>query len=353
MSEVLLNTLYISQPKTVVSKSKETLKVTYTEDEVQKTFQIPIHNIKSICIFGNTRITPYVLKLCLDHQVSIHFHTENGFLLGHIFGSGDTRYLVRKAQYATSDDPVAAQSIAKMLVAGKIQNSRINLLRSRRESESETEQKQLSKAIRSLAELLKKLERQKKANTLEKALGPIRGIEGMAAKTYFQVFSNMMKQQREYFLFTTRSRRPPLDRINCLLSFLYALTRSDCLTALSVAGIDPYVGWLHTTRAGRPACALDLMEEFRPLAERLAITLINRKQIQKKHFKELEGGSVELTRSGRNAVITAWQKRKKIMVKHELFQQKMYMGHVYLIQAQQLSRWLRKETSHYVPFISN
>lgn len=348
---IIQNTLYLTTPGTVVSKSQKTLKIS-VEDE---TTIIPIHSLKSVCVFGYIRITPQVLNICLKSQVSVHFHTQNGYLLGQAVGSGDTRYLVRKSQYAKAENPEEAREIARIFVAGKLQNSRINLLRARRESDSAEDQKKLTKAIRSLEKLLHKLadEGSTSATTVREALDPIRGLEGIAARHYFEVFSCMMKQQREDFAFSTRSRRPPRDRINCLLSFLYALLRSDCLTALSVAGVDPYIGWLHSTRAGRPACALDLMEEFRPQAERLALTLINRQQIQYEHFRDLEGGAVELTDAGRKIVISAWQKRKQVTLKHELFQENIFMGHVFWIQARLLSRWIRGEIPHYVPFISN
>ena len=150
----------------------------------------------------------------------------------------------------------------------------------------------------------------------------------------------------------TRTRRPPRDRINCLLSFIYALVRHDCLAALTTAGLDPYVGWLHATRAGRPACALDLMEEFRPcLAERLALTLVNRRQILSKHFRQREGGAVEFTDRGRREVIHAWQQRKQTEVKHALFKKNIRLGQVFSVQSKLLARKLRGDIPDYIPFI--
>ena len=353
MSLVIQSTLYLMTAGTVVSKNRKTIKVSIDESSSI----IPIHSLNSVCVFGNIRLTPNVISLCLENQVSVHFHTQNGYLLGQVVGSGDTRYLVRQSQYAKAENPQAACEIARLFVAGKIQNSRINLLRARREAQLKTDCTELTKAIKSHERVLLQLMNEERdgmlASTVREALDPIRGLEGIAAKSYFEAFTYMLKQQREEFKFTKRSRRPPQDRINCLLSFLYALLRSDCLTALSVAGIDPYVGWLHTTRAGRPACALDLMEEFRPYAERLAITLINRQQIRCEHFRDLDGGAVEFTESGRKIVVNAWQKRKKAEFKHELFEQKVLMGHVFSIQARLLSRWLRGEIPHYVPFIKS
>ena len=189
---------------------------------------------------------------------------------------------------------------------------------------------------------------------LREALDPIRGIEGLGAKIYFSVFQYMLKQQREDFRFVTRTRRPPRDRINCLLSFIYALVRHDCLAALTTAGLDPYVGWLHATRAGRPACALDLMEEFRPcLAERLALTLVNRRQILSKHFRQREGGAVELTDRGRREVIPCLATAQANGSKARTVQEKypLNFGQVFSVQSKLLARKLRGDIPDYIPFI--
>ena len=346
------NTLYLTTPRTVVHRDHLTLRV---EIEKQTRLTVPIHHLESICAFGQVVITPPAMALCWDHQVAVHYHTENGYLLAQVLGSGDTRYLLRRAQYAAADSPQEASRIARQFVAGKLQNSRSNLLRAGREAEDDADRTALADAADELAQLIRQLD-----NTppiapdceLREALDPIRGLEGMGAKAYFSVFQLMLKQQREDFRFVTRSRRPPRDRINCLLSFVYALVRHDCLAALTTAGLDAYVGWLHATRAGRPACALDLMEEFRPcLAERLALTLINRRQIEAKHFREREGGAVEFTERGRKEVIQAWQRRKQTEVQHALFKQNVRLGQVFSIQAKLLARKLRGDIPDYIPFI--
>ena len=350
---VLQKTLYLTTSGTEVSKKQQSIVI---KDPEENKTTIPIHNLRSICVFGAIKITPYVLKLCLKHQVSVHFHSENGYLLGQVFGSGDSRYLVRKAQYFSSEDPFYAKEIVTTIVTSKIQNSRINLLRARRESIDEQDKIKLTKAVDSLEKLILQIKQDNDkpiAANVKQALDPIRGFEGMAAKIYFGVFTNMLKKQREYFAFNGRSRRPPLDRINCLLSYLYALLTSDCLVALSVAGIDPYVGWLHSTRAGRPAAALDLMEEFRPYCERIAVTMINREQIQHNHFVYGEGGAVELTKQGKDIVIQAWHKRKQVSYKHQLFKEKIAFTQLFIVQARILSRYLRKDIPHYVPFLAN
>ena len=349
---VIQNTLYLTTRGTVVHRDHLTLRV---EIERQTRLTVPIHHLESICAFGRVVVTPPAMALCWKNQVAIHFHTESGHLLALVLGSGDTRYLLRQAQYATAGDPQDATGIARQFVAGKLQNSRSNLLRSARESGESSDRDELTRAADELAGLINQLGN---AQTLEpncglrEALDPIRGMEGLGARVYFSAFQYMLKQQRDNFRFETRTRRPPRDRVNCLLSFIYALVRHDCLAALTTAGLDPYVGWLHATRAGRPACALDLMEEFRPcLAERMALTLINRRQVDPGHFREREGGAVEFTDRGRREVIQAWQRRKQTEVKHPLFEQNILLGQVFSIQARLLARKLRGDIPDYIPYI--
>lgn len=357
---IIQNTLYLTTPKTVVLRDHLTLRI---EIEKQTRLTVPIHHLESICAFGQIVVTPPAMALCWANQVAVHYHTENGYLLAQVIGSGDTRYLLRRAQYAAADSPEDAARLARQFVAGKLQNSRSNLLRSAREADRASDRTELARAADELARLVRQLSDDLKSEPddtspvdpdcgLRETLDPIRGLEGLGAKIYFSVFQYMLKQQRENFKFVNRTRRPPRDRVNCLLSFIYALVRHDCLAALSTAGLDPYVGWLHATRAGRPACALDLMEEFRPcLAERLALTLINRRQIEPKHFREREGGAVEFTDQGRREVIQAWQRRKQTEVKHPLFKQNIRIGQVFSIQAKLLARKLRGDIPDYIPFI--
>jgi CRISP-associated protein Cas1 len=183
-------------------------------------------------------------------------------------------------------------------------------------------------------------------------LDELRGAEGMGGATYFGVFALLLKQQRDAFTFTGRTRRPPRDRINCLLSFLYALVRHDCIAALTSIGLDPFVGYLHVERPNRPALALDLMEEFRPwLADRLAVTLINRQQIGAGDFKAREGGAVEFTDAGRKRVITAYQQRKQETLQHPLLDQQLRIGQLPFIQARVLARYLRGDLADYIPLV--
>jgi CRISPR-associated protein Cas1 len=230
-------------------------------------------------------------------------------------------------------------------VAGKIQNARNSLLRAARETETESERVQIQGAIDGLARQIKYL-------ADEADLEKIRGAEGMASQVYFSVLSLAFKQQREAFAFVGRSRRPPRDRINCLLSYLYALVRHDCVAALTSIGLDPFVGFLHVDRPNRPSLALDLMEEFRPwLADRLAITLVNRQQVGPEHFTSREGGAVEFTEPGRKLVIKAYQERKQESLTHPLLGQNLRLAQMPFVQARILARHLRGDLNDYVPLV--
>jgi len=190
------------------------------------------------------------------------------------------------------------------------------------------------------------------ATRAKSVLDRVRGAEGLAAQSYFSVFGLMLKQQRETFVFRTRNRRPPRDRVNCLLSFLYALVRHDCIAALTSAGLDPFVGFLHVDRPNRPSLALDLMEEFRPwLADRLAVTLINRQQIGAEHFHEREGGAVELTEPGRKLIIKSYQERKQERLNHPLLDQHLRVSQLPFVQARILARHLRGDLAAYLPLV--
>jgi CRISPR-associated protein Cas1 len=239
-----------------------------------KKLSIPIHMLESICVFGPSTISPPALDLCWEHGVAVNFLSENGYLQARMTGVADTSVTLRRAQFRAADDAAKCAGIARQIIAGKLQNSRNSLLRAGRESEISNDKSQISEATDKLAGQIQELGRWT-ADDLRKtgALDALRGAEGMGSATYFGVFIWLLKQQRGDFTFANRSRRPPRDRINCLLSFLYALVRHDCIAALTSIGLDPFVGFLHADRPNRPGLALDLMEEFRPwLADRLAVT---------------------------------------------------------------------------------
>ena len=350
--EIKQNTLYLTTPNAYVSRDYLNLRVEI-EREVKLT--VPIHHLESVCIFGPASLSAPSLQLCWEHGVPVNYFSEHGYLLGRWEGVPNTSVRLRRAQYRAADSAEASIQIARQCVAGKLQNARQSLLRSARETSSEPERDRLQQTAAEIARLLAALEHavnRSEIGSEEMTVDRIRGYEGQAASLYFEVFDLHLRGQRPDFKFTTRSRRPPLDAINCLLSYLYALLRHDCIAALTATGLDPFVGYLHTERPNRPALALDLMEEFRPLlADRLAITLINRKQIMTNDFVSREGGAIEFTPAGRKTVITAWQSRKQETVTHPLLDQEYRIGQLMLVQARILARHLRGDLPEYLPCV--
>jgi CRISP-associated protein Cas1 len=353
------NTLYLTTPASYVARDHLTLQVEVpvyptdlppqerTRDRATdwRKLSIPVHMLESVCVFGPSTISPPALDLCWEHGVAVNFLSENGYLQARMTGVADTSVMLRRTQFRAADDPARCAAIARQIVAGKMQNSRNSLLRAARENDLPEEQAKLTQVTDGLARQIREL-----ASATQ--LDVIRGAEGLASSQYFAVFSLTLKQQREPFAFKGRSRRPPRDRINCLLSFLYALVRHDCIAGLTAAGLDPFVGFLHVDRPNRPSLALDLMEEFRPwLADRLAITLINRQQIGSEHFREREGGAVELSDVGRRLIIKAYQERKQETLNHPLLDQNLRVAQLPFVQARVLARQLRGDIPDYVPMI--
>ncbi len=367
MSEIIQNTLYLMTPATYVNRDHLTLQVevpVYPADLPAEKRQrdaatdwrkvsIPIHHLESICAFGQINITPPALDLCWEHGVAVNYLSEWGRLHARMSGVADTSVTMRRAQFRAADQPAKCAAIARQMIAGKLQNSRNSLLRAARETDSEDEQERLGDAVEALGRQVIELGYWTDSNLAEEgALDRLRGAEGLAAQIYFSVFELCLKQQRVAFAFINRNRRPPRDRINCLLSFLYALVRHDCITALTAVGLDPFVGFLHTERPNRPALALDLMEEFRPwLADRLAVTLVNRKQVVPEHFREREGGAMEFTDAGRKLVIQAYQVRKQETLQHPLLDQQLRIGQMPFYQGRILARYLRGDIAAYVPLV--
>ena len=341
--EVKQNTLYLTSSGNYVGRDHLTLRV---EAERELKLAVPIHLIESVCVFGHNTFSPAALSLCWENGVAVNCFSEYGRFQGRWEGVANTSVGLRRAQYRLADDPPAAAAVARQCVAGKVQNARQSLLRSAREAEEAAEREKLQGCAGELANILRWLERE--AETVEQ----MRGYEGQAASLYFGVFSLHLRCQREEFRFTTRTRRPPLDRINCLLSFLYALLLHDCIAALTATGLDPFVGYLHAERPNRPGLALDLMEEFRPLlCDRLAITLLNRRQLCVDDFQVREGGAVEFTPAGRKKAISAYQARKQDALTHPLLEQECRYGQLMLVQARILARHLRGDLPQYLPCV--
>lgn len=338
----LLNTLYVLTQGSVLHLDHDTIRLTL---EGETRLRAPIVRVANIVVVGQVTITPFLIHRCAEEGRSIAWLSRNGRFRARIEGPGHGNVLLRRAQHLALSDSGRTSDLARQFVAGKIQNSRQVLLRAAREAVGSLDGPPLAASATRLESVLARL------HTLED-LDMIRGAEGEAARAYFDVFGFMVRGDRAHFLFDGRSRRPPRDRVNAVLSFLYALLRGDCASALEGVGLDAQVGYLHALRPGRPALALDLMEELRPyLADRLALALINRKQLSASDFQSTPGGGIHLSDDGRRAVINAYQKRKEEEVTHRVLDRKVPIGLVPHLQARLLARHLRGDLPHYLPFL--
>ena len=287
-----LNTLFVTTQGAYLSKEGETV-VVKVDSEVR--LQVPVHTIGGIVCFGQVSCSPFLMGFCAEKGVTISYLTENGRFLARVQGPVSGNVLLRREQYRWADDPGQSVAMARGFLIGKIANSRTVLQRALRDHSDKLDEDMLRRAVSLLGRSLEACDKQEE-------LDGLRGIEGDAANTYFGAFDNLIVSQKEAFYFRDRSRRPPLDNVNCLLSFLYTLLVHDARSALESVGLDPAVGFLHRDRPGRPGLALDLMEEFRPfLADRLALSLINLKQVQEKGFKKTESGGVVMDDETRKA----------------------------------------------------
>ncbi len=339
----LLNTLYVMTQGAYVNLDHETLKV---EVEKQVQLQVPLHHLGGIVVMGNVMISPFLLGRCADDGRAIVILDRTGQFKCRMVGKTSGNVLLRQAQYDFVRDDGKAKEIARNIVAGKVRNSREVLMRAARETDNQAESDSLKRAAETLAGALSRL---KDAPDVD----AIRGYEGESAHTYFQVFDLMIKEDaREAFKMNGRSRRPPLDRVNGILSFLYTLLLHDCVSAAEGVGLDSQMGFLHALRPGRPALGLDLMEELRALlADRLALTLINRKQVTLKDFEVRPGGATYLNDEGRKTVVVAYQKRKQEEFHHPVLDEKVPFGLLPHVQARLLARHLRGDLEDYTPFL--
>jgi CRISPR-associated protein Cas1 len=338
----LLNVLYVQTQGAFLHLRNDTVSI---KIESETKLRVPLLRLSGIVVFGRVMLTPYLIQRCAEDGRALVWMTQHGRFRGRLISPTQGNVLLRRAQHQALSDDESVWRIARQVVAGKIQNSRIQIMRSARDTKDPTDKAPLVEATEHLADVLHRLNETRHLNK-------VRGAEGEAARAYFGVFNQMIRVDEETFKFKKRTRRPPRDPINSVLSFLYALLCAECASALESVGLDPQVGYLHALRPGRPALALDLMEELRsPLADRLALTLINRRQLQAKHFEEKDGGAVYLNEEGRRTVLVAYQKRKETEIKHRILERKLPFGLVPHIQAQLLARHLRGDLEHYPPFI--
>lgn len=337
-----LNTLFVTTQGAYLAKEGETV-VVKVEGEVKLT--IPVHTLGGIVCFGQVSCSPYLMGFCGENGVAISFLTENGGFLAKVQGPVSGNVLLRREQYRRADDPKISAVIACAVVTGKIANCRTVLQRALRDHSEKIEADAISQASSRLANAMRRLQG-------ELSLDILRGIEGESANAYFAVFDHLITAQKDDFMFSERNRRPPLDKVNCLLSFLYTLLMHDVRSALETVGLDPAVGFLHRDRPGRYGLALDLMEEFRPfIADRLTLSLINLCQVQAKGFQKKESGAVWMDDDTRKTVLVAYQKRKQEEILHPFLNEKVTIGLLFHTQALLMARYLRGDMDNYPPFI--
>lgn len=345
----LLNTLYLTTPETYLRVENQTLAI---EQNRELKLRVPLHHLHAVVCFGHIQVSTPLMHTLAQQGVALVLLDDHGRFQARLEGATAGNVLLRRAQHQFSLDAGRTLALARCFVAGKVRNARSLLLRGAREAKSEADGARLTRLAQNLAASLRALPG---CETLD----ALRGVEGEAAREHFMGLSLLVRPEaREHFhLQDGRSRRPPRDRLNALLSFLYSLWMNDCRSALEAVGLDPQVGFLHALRPGRAALALDLMEEFRPVADRLALTLINRQQLRAADFIEREGGAVTLKPDARKAVLVAFQERKQETLQHPLLAQPMALGLVPLVQARLLARAVRGETdaegrpANYLPFL--
>jgi len=315
------------------------------EVDGEKRLQVPLHHLGSILCFGNVLVSPALMARCAEDGRALVFLDRDGRFKARLEGPVSGNVLLRRAQHETLSNLDKTLMLVKSIVAGKLKNCRTVVLRAARESDNPEDENTLRGLAQRLGNALSRL-------AGATGLDEVRGIEGECARAYFNSYDRMVRQDREKFRMDSRNRRPPRDPVNALLSFLYTLLVNDCAGAVEGVGLDPQVGYLHSLRPGRPSLALDLMEELRPvLADRLALTLVNRRQLGISDFVERPGGAVHLGETGRKEVLVAYQKRKQEEILHPVLDRKIPLGLVPHIQARLFARFLRNDIEVYVPFI--
>jgi CRISPR-associated protein Cas1 len=337
----LLNTLYVTSQGSYLSKDGECVVVKSAEGDKKR---FPVHVLDGVVCFGNVLCSPFLMGHCAEKGLSLSFLTERGRYLAAVQGPQSGNVFLRREQYRQADDPDASACVARGVVAGKVANSRAVLRRCLRDYSDRVDVERVQGAVGVLDGCARRLRS-------PVSLDEIRGLEGLAANTYFGVFDELVLSKEQAFGFNGRVRRPPLDNVNCLLSFVYTLLAHDVRSALEAVGLDPQVGFLHRDRPGRPGLALDMMEEFRSfLADRLVLSLINRGEVETKGFTKKESGAVFMDDNTRKTVLTAWQKRKTDEVTHPFLSEKIPLGLAFHVQARLLARYLRKDLEGYPPF---
>ena len=344
----LLNTLYVNTPESYLRLDNDTLRIMLGEET---RLRVPLHHLQAVVCFGRIGLSVPLMHRLADEAIALVLLDDNGRFKARLEGGTSGNVLLRRAQHTQSMNSAFTLDLARSFVAGKVKNTRQVLLRGARDAKADADAATLTRGAQNLAATLRALPAAPDMDVL-------RGLEGEAARQYFECMPTLVRpDMRAHFSMDGRTRRPPRDRFNALLSFLYAMWMNDCRSALEAAGLDPQVGFLHVLRPGRAALALDLMEEFRPFADRLALTLVNRAQVTDKDFALREGGGVTLLPDGRKTVVVAYQERKQEAIQHPLLAQPIALGLVPLVQARLLARAIRGELDAqgqacgYVPFM--
>ncbi len=336
-----LNTLYVTTQKSSLSVEGEGVVVSVGR-EVK--LRVPMHMLEGIVCFGNVWVSPFLMGRCGDRGVGLAFLTEWGRFLARVQGPASGNVLLRRTQYREADGPGTAALLAKTFVAAKIANCRVVLQRFLRDHESHRRGSAVREAVVALGKSIGLL-------ADAKGVDSVRGIEGDAAREYFAVFDYLKASSEPGFVFHGRSRRPPMDAVNAMLSFIYTILRHDVESALESVGLDPQVGFLHRDRPGRPSLALDMMEEFRPVvADRLVLSLLNRRQVKQRGFVVRENGAVMMRDETRKTVLTAYQERKQEEIRHPFLGHKTTVGMLVHLQALLLARYLRSDLDAYPAF---
>jgi len=337
----LLNTLYVTLAGSRLRLDNDTVRVMVDDDTK---LRVPLHHLQAVVCFGHIGLSAPLMHHLADSGITLVLLDEAGRFKARLEGATTGNVLLRMAQHRALDDAAFTLAMAKSIVAGKLRNQRAVVLRGSREAKSADDEAALTRTAQNLAASLRALPA---AGTLDET----RGIEGAAARGYFEALNLLVRPDlRDTFAMDGRTRRPPRDRMNAVLSFLYSMWMNDCRSACEAAGLDPQLGFLHAVRPGRASLALDLMEEFRPWADRLALALVNRQQLAASDFENREGGSVLLQGDARKAVVVAFQERKQEALTHPLLAESIPLGLVPLVQARLLARHVRGEAPQYPPF---
>lgn len=338
----LLNTLYVTQPDVYLSLDGDNIVLLKEQEKIGR---VPLHNLESIVAFGYTGASPKLMGYCAEKNISLVFLTMNGRFLARVIGESNGNVVLRKKQYRLSENEMESTRIARNFILGKIFNNKWMLERMTRDYPLRVDVPQFKETSQQLSLIMDDI---RECEDLER----LRGLEGQAAISYNKVFDQMILQQKEDFYFHSRSRRPPLDNVNAMLSFAYTLLANDTASALEAVGLDAYVGFLHRDRPGRVSLALDVMEELRGiLADKFVLSLINMKMMNKDDFLKKENGAVVMSDEARKRFLTAWQNKKQEKVTHPFLGEKIAWGLVPHTQALLLARYLRNDLDEYPPFL--